>query len=130
MLPEPEQVPLRTAWAQILHGRTGWHGVKAGARRTMFYLALFHGVAYYVDLEGCRAPGGASDLVYALGVHFDIVPCVKSLSSLESEFKDAPSVNVYYLEVASVASEGAFSSKPCGARGSRGRCRRPRRKNG
>ena len=32
---------LQTAWAEILHGRTGWHGVKTGDRKTMFYLAFF-----------------------------------------------------------------------------------------
>ena len=73
LLPEPEPVALRTAWAEILHGRTGWHGVKAGKRKIMFYLAAFHGSAYYVDVEGCRAATGAADLVYALDSHFDIV---------------------------------------------------------
>ena len=48
-------------------------GVKAGKRKTMFYLAAFHGSAYYVDVEGCRAATGAADLVYALDSHFDIV---------------------------------------------------------
>ena len=41
ILPEPGAVALRTAWAEILHGRTGWHGVKACNRTTMFYLAVF-----------------------------------------------------------------------------------------
>ena len=106
--PEPGAVALRTEWAQILHGRTGWHGVKAGDRKTMFYLVLFffHGVAYYVDLEGCRQATGAGDLIYALAVDWDIVPCVKPFSSFESDFMDAPVVTVCYFEVDCVASEG------------------------
>ena len=70
ILPAPGAVALQTAWAGILHGRTGWHGAKAGDRTTMFYLAAFHGVAYYVDLEGCRTGTKSGDLIYALSAHF------------------------------------------------------------
>ncbi len=109
-LPKPEQrlqpqadvgTTLQTAWAQILFGRTGWHGLDTTKGPRLFWLQCYHMRAFVIDLESFRDGAG-----YTLRDDFNIVAQLTPLAALEVALADTQVRRVFCFKVQGAPATG------------------------